>query len=229
MIIWTRSQKDWEQDQSLFSDLNKIIHLPCIRKNHLDFSSKPSHQSLIICTSSYCAQLLPKVDNPVVCFGKKTKSILENRGFTTMYFSVATAQELIPFIVPLQPQYPHLWLPGPVDRAFYFDKFATQANWDFESVDLYYTELGPFAKEGILNSIDNIDKATICFASPSSVHAFVKVMDFKPNWSAISIGKTTSRALCKYSISPITIQHSSIISLIKSAEDHIKTYSKDSI
>ncbi|MFK7873251.1 MAG: uroporphyrinogen-III synthase [Oligoflexales bacterium] len=194
MIIWTRSKSDWEKDQSLFSTLDNILHIPCIEKSHLSPPIPSPKGSLTVCTSPETAHIIPASDEKIICFGEKTFQTLSQKGHTDLEkIETTTAQGLLPYIQKNYQNFKSLWLPGPKNRAFDLSVFAKKNGWAFTVLDLYQTQTGCFAPRELIQKLHALPQGVLCFASPSSAQGFLKQpqsQDFL-SWPVCVIGETT--------------------------------------
>ncbi len=210
VVIWTRSEEDWEEDNILLENAQlNAFSLPCIKVREIPSSfSIPEHPktAVVFCSwrSAYFSlkspgflKLLTKAR--FFCFGKKTEKFLKDRGvLVEILDDMRTASEIPPYLNKVLPKETFILLPGPKKRAFDLGRVLENRGFSCLQMDLYETcsslELSKIEREFLVLHMEGI----VFFASPSACEAFVQALNPLENrlsetLKIFALGPTTAK------------------------------------
>jgi uroporphyrinogen-III synthase len=178
------------QKQALLNQGFSFIEANFIKIENSDFDLKGINDNLIF-TSQNAAQsvlLHPKCSalktKKVFCVGIKTKSLLEENGFTVDVY-VDYASDLAEIIALIYSHESYTFFSGNL-RKETLPKALKAANVKFNEIQVYETTLAP---QKIKTAVDGI-----LFFSPSAVESYLAANKIK-NEICFCIGNTTAEAL----------------------------------
>ncbi len=184
-IIWTRSERDQVADQQLFTDVDRVIWIPCVEMKSLPYEEmKPLGGPCAFAFTS--AQAVEEVQRHprllallqqavwVGTFGEKTyQKLREIEGVAPCWLAADSAEAFAERVVQEAGEKAATWmLPGPTKRAFPLAAYLKQQGWQVREVDLYETHTQVPAGYDPEAMLVSGAPYALCLASPSAARGF---------------------------------------------------------
>jgi len=207
MLIWTRSQEDWAEDQALFQGYKgKYVHIPCLQTNAIPFQVHlPERPFFLAFTSakgsdyflkSKAGSLILQKAESIFAIGKASAEPLLKAQYHVEVAHSKNGRDFQTWILERTKVEDLFLLPGPRERAFDLAEGLKNAGRIAKQIDIYNTlatattALGAPLDEKTIFEISL--GAVACFASPSAVEGFSRVIAERTHIVAICMGDTTA-------------------------------------
>ncbi|MBF0443028.1 MAG: uroporphyrinogen-III synthase [Oligoflexales bacterium] len=233
MIVWTRSEDDWEMDKRLFTGIeDRVIHLPCIESKKIAYEIPLKSFNIFVFTSARAVRFAAEDSvlakkmvsaEKIYTFCQKTYEALCALSLgTSRPDNVKSGLELAEFLSCNLKPTDSVMVVGAVKASFDIAGHLLTHGYNCFYLAIYETvpicaisgQRMEFLKGG--NSI------IICFASPSAVDGFIvltsgQIALREDNISAVAIGDTTKSECERYFARVHKSEESTVRSLAEKA------------
>jgi uroporphyrinogen-III synthase len=210
-IIWTRPAEDWAQDQKIVKLDLPVLRFPVTKQVCIAPQLPPKPCDIVILTSRKAAEgflnqtasirdQLQKAE--FLTFGMETYKFLVNQNLKVRLIPVQNGKEFAQALVLEIKKGPVLWFPRPAEPAFAIGDHLRTHNLDVFDIEMYRTEGIKQIEPDALKRLCG-EPSVVCFASPSTVKAFVDIIRSSDEarfyrYTPVVIGGTTLTAAQGY-------------------------------
>ncbi len=210
-IIWTRPAEDWAQDQKIVKLDLPVLRFPVTRQVCIAPQFPPKPCDIVILTSRKAAEgflnqatairdQLQKAE--FVTFGMETYKYLVSQNLKVRLIPVHNGKDFASALALEIKKGPVLWFPRPAEPAFAIGDHLRTHNLEVYDLEMYRTEgIKQFETDALKKLCS--EPSVVCFASPSTVKAFVDIIRSCDEarfyrYTPIVIGGTTLTATYGY-------------------------------
>ncbi len=225
-IIWTRPAEDWAQDQKIVKLDLPVLRFPVTRQVCIAPQFPPKPCDIVILTSRKAAEgflnqatairdQLQKAE--FVTFGMETYKYLVSQNLKVRLIPVHNGKDFASALALEIKKGPVLWFPRPAEPAFAIGDHLRTHNLEVYDLEMYRTEgIKQFETDALKKLCS--EPSVVCFASPSTVKAFVDIIRSCDEarfyrYTPIVIGGTTLTATHGYFSDVFQAAHPTLQSL----------------
>lgn len=210
-IIWTRPAEDWAQDQKIVKLDLPVLRFPVTKQVCIAPQLPPKPCDIVILTSRKAAEgflnqtasirdQLQKAE--FLTFGMETYKFLVSQNLKVRLIPAQNGKEFAQALVLEIKKGPVLWFPRPAEPAFAIGDHLRTHNLDVFDIEMYRTEGIKQIEPDALKRLCG-EPSVVCFASPSTVKAFVDIIRSSDEarfyrYTPVVIGGTTLTAAQGY-------------------------------
>ncbi|WP_141731991.1 uroporphyrinogen-III synthase [Oligoflexus tunisiensis] len=203
-IIWTRPAEDWAQDQKIVKLDLPVLRFPVTKQVCIPPQLPPKPCEVVLLTSRKAAEgflgqtasirdQLHKAE--FVTFGMETYKFLVSQNLKARLIPVQNGKDFAHTLAAEMKKGPVVWFPRPAEPAFAIGDHLRAHNLEVHDIEMYRTEpIKHFEPEAMKKLCG--EPSVVCFASPSTVKAFVDLIRSQDEarfykFTAVVIGGTT--------------------------------------